>query len=724
MHPRRRPPHPRQSRPRIEVLVEHAALILPEGGHRDVWIVLEGDHHTESVDVHIAGYNSEVSGADMVTLTSQTITDQRLVQPRDEAGIPIGAPVVVTDTRQTQPSAALTIRSELPGQLRVPGVPVAQLDFTADGYQGAHLDIWVVPEQGQWRVLDREDDAGNPIDTLDIVAIHAALLKNGTVLFFGPVLPVPPAPADVDNLDATFLQSWDPEVGHRQTWHPATGSEDAIAMHPVHNLFCSGHAFLPDGALLVAGGHAFSAMHYGGAEAGAIVVGILGFLVNPIAGLAGGAWVSEAGRGSDHNVYRFNPDAPDGNKWQRFEDMDGARWYPTCTTLPNGDVLIVAGSATGAWTDTIFDYRVTPNEDFDLFHFRPDGGSLAHFSQRRFLEHIAMYPFVKVLPGGQLFVHSFVYSFLIQLDLSHDPPGRTVHGPFFSSAHTGTRNYPAYGSCVLLPLDPASPEQVRLLVVGGSLFAIPDHMAPATASAEIFDYNYLSQIGAWRSIMNLQHARILCDATLLANGMVLVSGGASQGNTNTNVGAVHAAELFDPRTEQFRPAGIAQVERRYHATALLLPDGRVLTAGSTGGIFPPTNDIGVDKYNPQFRLEVYEPPYLFAGLRPQIEQAPDHIVYNTPFEITLHGSDWPAAAALIRNSSVTHGNNMDQRYVGLQILGRTTDMAGRAILRIQAPLDGTIAPPGFYMLVVQRRSSLATVGLVPSEAWMLSIGTP
>ncbi len=59
--------------------------------------------------------------------------------------------------------------------------------------------------------------------------------------------------------------------------------------------------------------------------------------------------------------------------------------------------------------------------------------------------------------------------------------------------------------------------------------------------------------------------------TLLANGTVLVAGGASDG-------AIDTAEVYDPSTGTFRLTG-KMTTRRYRHTATLLRDGTVLTTG-------------------------------------------------------------------------------------------------------------------------------------------------
>src|SRR5207302_641548 len=61
-----------------------------------------------------------------------------------------------------------------------------------------------------------------------IVQLHVHLLTDGTVLSWG-------------------------RIGDPQVWDPATGSFTAVPSPSW--LFCAGHDFLPDGRLLVAGGH-------------------------------------------------------------------------------------------------------------------------------------------------------------------------------------------------------------------------------------------------------------------------------------------------------------------------------------------------------------------------------------------------------------------------------------------------------------------------------------
>ena len=72
-------------------------------------------------------------------------------------------------------------------------------------------------------------------------------------------------------------------------------------------------------------------------------------------------------------------------------------------------------------------------------------------------------------------------------------------------------------------------------------------------------------------------ARAIHTATLLPDGRVLVVGGANPDGASPAV-----AEIWDPATEAFSPAGSLLQPRGWHS-ATLLPDGRVLVVGGRGG---------------------------------------------------------------------------------------------------------------------------------------------
>jgi hypothetical protein len=147
-----------------------------------------------------------------------------------------------------------------------------------------------------------------------------------------------------------------------------------------------------------------------------------------------------------------------------------------------------------------------------------------------------------------------------------------------------------------------------------------------------------------------------------------------------------------------------QVPRSYHATALLLPDARVLVMGKDG-LF------NTEPYNyPEHRVEIFSPPYLFRGHRPTILAAPQQVPYDTTFDIETTAAAEIASVVLLRAGAATHSFNMDQRHVGLVINIRASNH-----LTVTSPPDSNLAPPGLYMLFI-----VDTAG-VPSVAEFLRL---
>ena len=101
-----------------------------------------------------------------------------------------------------------------------------------------------------------------------------------------------------------------------------------------------------------------------------------------------------------------------------------------------------------------------------------------------------------------------------------------------------------------------------------------------TATAEIIDLN--SPTPAWTYTGSMvTGGRKLHNATLLADGKVLVTGG-SRGTESPNTAPTNPAyesELWDPATGTWTTMASLTKIRSYHSIALLLPDGRVLSAG-------------------------------------------------------------------------------------------------------------------------------------------------
>jgi Galactose oxidase, central domain/Kelch motif len=116
----------------------------------------------------------------------------------------------------------------------------------------------------------------------------------------------------------------------------------------------------------------------------------------------------------------------------------------------------------------------------------------------------------------------------------------------------------------------------RVLVAGGCTF---DLCSNPFSSAELFE----PSSSTWSPAGDLSVARFLHSATVLADGRVLVAGGLAAPDT-----ALASAELFDPASGSWSPTGSMSGTRECHA-AVRLTDGRVLaSAGYSGGFLVST----------------------------------------------------------------------------------------------------------------------------------------
>ena len=391
-------------------------------------------------------------------------------------------------------------------------------------------------------------------------------------------------------------------------WDPATGTTSLLAK-PGYDLFCAGHSFLANGHLFVTGGHI------------------------------------QNNRGLP-NASIYDPFA---DAWTPVPDMNAGRWYPTNTTLPNGDVLVLSGSISGAEG-----VNKLPQV------FEVGSGTWRDLTNAQLA--LALYPRMHVAPNGRVFNSS---------------PSRTTR--YLDTSGTGTWSLVAnrkfgndrtYGSSVMY-------DHGKILVMGGA--------NPPTATAEVIDLN--AEIPAWRFVGSMAFPRRQLNATLLPDGKILVTGGTSGVGFNNATTPVFAAELWDPVTEAWTTMASGQIPRLYHSSATLLPDGRVLL---TGG-------------NNYLDAEVFSPPYLFQGPQPTVTSAPATVGYGQTFEVETPDAADIAQVTWIRLPSVTHAFDQDQRFSRLSF-----SQAGN-LLNVVAPSSPNLAPPGYYMVFILNNAGVPSV---------------
>jgi hypothetical protein len=194
----------------------------------------------------------------------------------------------------------------------------------------------------------------------------------------------------------------------------------------------------------------------------------------------------------------------------------------------------------------------------------------------------------------------------------------------------------------------------------------------------------------------MAYARRQFNATLLPDGKVLATGGTSTDGFSDRAGAVRLAEVWDPVTENWSLLATGRVTRVYHSTTLLLPDGRVLHAGSGDGPGLPR----------ELSAEIFSPPYLFRGPRPTITDSPSAVGYGQQFFLASPNAGQTVRVTLVRLGSVTHAFDQSQRFIELDF--RKT--AGG--VTVTGPGSNTVAPPGPYLIFILNGDGVPSVGSI------------
>ncbi|WP_328307933.1 galactose oxidase-like domain-containing protein [Actinomycetospora sp. NBC_00405] len=592
---------------------------------------------------------------------------------------------------------------------------------------------------GRWDVVDVP-----PADRVN--AIHAALLPSGKVLLIA-------GSGNKEDLFATkALKSllYDPRDG-------------STRMIPVpDDMFCGGQTLLPDGRLLVAGGtaryeklsgavtHAAGAMRvknenpdvarpvpagtefvspdgqrYRSArdvlvppatktttDAGATVTAseVTAFVeavapgpgaINPnrdqyaIAGLPPEQGRNLYGLGApmtlDKQDYQGTDKAftfdPVTETWTRVGDMEFARWYPTLTPMVDGRVMATSGlngvgEVLNGQTEIFDPATNTWTERKDLTHYFPTYPGLFTTGapdQMFYTGTTAGYG-----PAGEGRVPG-----LWDLDDNAFAPVPGLRDPDLLETS---------GAAWVGPVQ----EQRMAVVGGGGVGESPR----STARIDLVDLDDPAprftpgpELAAPTRYPNL--VTLPDDSMLISNG---------SGDYRGKGASDHLlARLYRPGPDggTLSVAADPEVGRNYHTEGLLLPDGRVLTAGSDP-LFDDENNTVPGTF--EQRLEIYSPPYLFQGPRPEIGEAPDSAERGDTLAVTTPEPERIDRARLVRLASSTHVTSVDQRSIALDLR-----RAGRGI-EVDVPASIQTVPEGFYMLfLVDDRG-------VPSTGRILRVG--
>lgn len=437
------------------------------------------------------------------------------------------------------------------------------------------------------------------------------------------------------------------------------------------------------------------------------------------------------------------------------EPSDGkyARWYPSAFPLPDGTVLIIAGTDQDAsvgpdplaaekgrndqsQTDSAFSATRVTQVVPEIYDPRTD----RHIALENARMTFPLYPQAEVVQTGPnendwvVCTHSGV-----RVQNPAGPGGDRYFGPFDkktwcldvqAALKDPKRDVPAENHWTLLAeaardrhycCPTASTVEIdrngRTTSHKWLMFSGRERGTGAlTATIEEIDFTH--ERPQWREIGQLLHPSTTSKAVVLPDGRILIGNGLFPQGATFEQRAGLRYQLFNPADGTTRPLVKTTVPRGLHGTATLLPDATVIFAGENREALVRPDDpsfpmAGFPVGDPDLGVpngQIVRPPYLFASngapaARPAIAKAPLRIAYKGHFEIQLQGSSSDiASVAILRSDHNTHSFTGGDRYVKLAFEAR-----GKNELRIYTPRVPAQAVPGIYMLFVVNRAGVPSV---------------
>lgn len=479
--------------------------------------------------------------------------------------------------------------------------------------------------------------------------LHSAVLPDGRVLTFGST-------PDGNTQNGRWYDVWDSSLGFGANAH------NTIYDSSRQDSFCAAAAYLPDGTMMISGGN--------------------------------GSTNSTIYESGSHSSYTS------------AASMAEARWYATMINLPDGRPIIMGGMV--PYTEGMVDNpdqaiangwpSMTP-EVYENGQWRSLFGAYSRLAfGPDYLR--TSYPRAWVAPDGRLFGISADQMWYLDADanggLGEVVSAGTFKGPY---SFNNPLNVGATNSAVMFAPG-------KILQIGGNGSFNGDEL-PASNMATVIDITSGAPVLIEQPAM--AYPRRYPNAIVLANGQVVITGGATYGNFYNGQPAqpVYAAEIWDSETNTWTEGAKAAAYRGYHSITALLANGTILsTGGGTPG--PVTNLNG----------EIYYPPYLFEEVngisqwasRPTIVAISGLTYANeAPLQLDLESNEPISQLALIGISSGTHSFNSSQRRIPLSF--------SQELFRLTTTLPNSFnAPPGYYQLV-----AVGTNG-APSNSVIIGVG--
>jgi hypothetical protein len=379
--------------------------------------------------------------------------------------------------------------------------------------------------------------------------------------------------------------------------------------------------------------------------------------------IAGGHLVNSDG--SDHTTfYDYR-----SNSFARGPDLNAGRWYPSVLTLADGRALVLGGHILANKNTGLPTYNRLPQVWQNSNGRANNGrsGGWVDLPAANEAVNNGYYPWIHPTPNGDV-VLTGPEPELARLDISGEGSWTRLEVP-----RDGVSRL--YGNSV-----PFTPGQA--LIVGGG----------DSSSVNVVDFRVPGEVSVLPNApMNV--SRLYQNSVLLPTGEVLVVGGQAK-YFNGDRNAVLRAESWNPVSRRFTPRAAQQIMRLYHSTAVLLPDGRVLSAGGGAG----------GNFLARFNAEIFTPWYLFKpdgsgqlAQRPSILEVPSVLEYGQAFRLVSREARRISRVTWIRLSATTHAFDSSQRFDEIPV---QRSSSAPDVLRLVAPDDANSMPPGHYLVTI------------------------
>lgn len=452
---------------------------------------------------------------------------------------------------------------------------------------------------------------------------------HSTLLKNGKILLIAGSGNDLDQFNAGTFKA--------SVFDPITGT--FTTLNVPKDMFCAGHVTLPDGRVLIQGGTS-------------------AYPTDPAAANYGGI----------KDSFIFDPDT---NTFTKINDANEGHWYPTLTEMGDGNIWMGGGlkaDTTGA----------VNTEEFNT----AAGQWMANPSYPQTWSFWGLYPAMHLMADGRLF-----YSGSHTFGNGLSGTGASIYNPNTGqiAAVNGLRDKDLRDQSASVLLPPAQDQKV-MIAGGGNI----NGNTPGINLTDIIDLKAANP--AYVAGPDLPgDGKMYLNSTILPDRTVLYSnGGKLNRNDSTNV---MTAAIYDPTTNTMKSVPADPIGRNYHSSAVLLPDGRVVTLGSNpgNGTF-------------EMRISIYQPAYLFRGARPTITNAPNQATYGQNFSFNVNAPNKVIKSAqLMRPMSVTHQMDSNMRLVDLPVTVQN------GVATVSVTNNKNLLPPGPYMLTVTDSDGVPSV---------------